>query len=418
MDFQEEKEKMKLYKLFNRKVFHIEPSIERIRGALKEIENPQKQFKSILIGGTNGKGSTAAFLETLLREHNLKTGLFISPHLVEENERWQINRENISDEDLEKYIEKIKPLIEKYNLTYFEASTLLAFKYFSDKNVDVAVLEVGLGGRWDATNVVEPEVSIITNVSLDHTHMLGDTVDKIASEKIGIARKDKPLVIGTEQMEIISKAILKGVKEIYHYPIGFSYKKKDKNRFDFFFKGKKIENLEISMLGDRQIHNASTALAGFFIFSEKEKIHVKEEKIRKALKDTFWPGRMQILGKNPSVVLDGAHNEEAIVETVKEIEKLFPNKEIVFVYSGMKDKNWKKIVNLLRHKGDVIFTKIPVSRGLDREDFKEFDFPFEENVKTAVEMAKIKALKENKIVVILGSLYLAGEVLKSIKKEG
>ena len=403
---------MKLYNLFNKKVFKIEPGLERIREALKEIGNPQNQFKSILIGGTNGKGSTAAFLESLLRKHGLKTGLFISPHLVEENERWQIDRENISDKELEEYIEKIKPLIEKYSLTYFEASTLLAFKYFADKNVDVAILEVGLGGRWDATNVVEPEVSIITNISLDHTHMLGDTLDKIASEKVGIARKEKPLVIGTEQMEIISKAILKGVKEIYHYPIGFSYKKKGENRFDFFFKRKKIENLEISMLGDRQIHNASTALAGFFIFSEKEKIQIKEEKIRKAIKETFWLGRMQILEKNPTVVLDGAHNEEAVVETVKEVEKLFPDKEIIFVYSGMKDKDWKKIVNLLKHKGEVIFTKIPVSRGLDEEDFKEFDFPFEKNIKTAVEMVKVKALKENKIVVILGSLYLAGEVLK------
>ncbi len=403
---------MKLYNLFNKKVFKIEPGLERIREALKEIGNPQNQFKSILIGGTNGKGSTAAFLESLLRKHGLKTGLFISPHLVEENERWQIDRENISDKELEEYIEKIKPLIEKYSLTYFEASTLLAFKYFADKNVDVAILEVGLGGRWDATNVVEPEVSIITNISLDHTHMLGDTLDKIASEKVGIARKEKPLVIGTEQMEIISKAILKGVKEIYHYPIGFSYKKKGENRFDFFFKRKKIENLEISMLGDRQIHNASTALAGFFILSEKEKIQIKEEKIRKAIKETFWLGRMQILEKNPTVVLDGAHNEEAVVETVKEVEKLFPDKEIIFVYSGMKDKDWKKIVNLLKHKGEVIFTKIPVSRGLDEEDFKEFDFPFEKNIKTAVEMVKVKALKENKIVVILGSLYLAGEVLK------
>ncbi len=407
---------MKLYNLFNKKVFKIEPGLERIREALKEIGNPQNQFKSILIGGTNGKGSTAVFLESLLREHGLKTGLFISPHLVEENERWQINRENISDKKLSEYIEEIKPLIEKYSLTYFEASTLLAFKYFSDEKIDIAVLEVGLGGRWDATNVVEPEISIITNVSLDHTHMLGDTVDKIASEKIGIARKEKPLLIGTEQIEIISKAILKGVKEIYHYPIGFSYKKKGKNRFDFLFKGKKIENLEISMLGDRQIHNAATALSGFFIFSEKEKIQIKEEKIRKALKETFWPGRMQILEKKTTVILDGAHNEEAIVETIKEVEKLFPDRKIIFVYSGMKDKDWKKIVNLLKHKGDVIFTKIPVSRGLDKEYFKEYDFPFEENIKTAVEMAKIKALKENKIVLILGSLYLAGEVLKIYKQ--
>ncbi len=403
---------MKLYKLFEKKVFHIEPGLERIKKACEEIGNPQDRFPSILISGTNGKGSTASFLESLFRNHGLKTGLFTSPHLVEENERWQVNRENIPDDILDIYINQLKPVIKKYNLTYFEASTLLAFKYFADKCVDIAVLEVGLGGRWDSTNIVYPEVSIITNVSLDHTHLLGDTTEKIAEEKLGIARKDKPLIIGSEQMEIISKAIMKGIREIYHYPIGFSYKKTGINSFDFFFKGKKIKDLQISMLGDRQIHNASTALAGFFVYVEKKGIDPDYQKIKKALKENRWHGRMEILEENPVVILDGAHNEDAVIKTIQEVEKIFPDKKFFIVYSGMRDKNWKKILNLLSYKGEVILTELPVSRGLKKEDFKDLNRPFIKDIKKAVEKAKEKAKKEKGIVLITGSLYLAGEVLK------
>ena len=403
---------MKLYKLFEKKVFHIEPGLERIKKACEEIGNPQDRFPSILISGTNGKGSTASFLESLFRNHGLKTGLFTSPHLVEENERWQINRENIPDDILDIYINQLKPVIKKYNLTYFEASTLLAFKYFADKCVDIAVLEVGLGGRWDSTNVVYPEVSIITNVSLDHTHLLGDTTEKIAEEKLGIARKDRPLIIGSEQMEIISKAIMKGIREIYHYPIGFSYKKTGINGFDFFFKGKKIKDLQISMLGDRQIHNASTALAGFFVYVEKKGIDPDYQKIKKALKENRWHGRMEILEENPVVILDGAHNEDAVIKTIQEVEKIFPGKKLFIVYSGMRDKNWKKILNLLSYKGEVILTELPVSRGLKEEDFKDLNRPFIKDIKEAVKKAKEKAKKEKGIVLITGSLYLAGEVLK------
>ncbi|HIQ24891.1 MAG TPA: bifunctional folylpolyglutamate synthase/dihydrofolate synthase, partial [Persephonella sp.] len=206
---------MKLFKLFNGKTFKIEPGLERIKKACEEIGNPQNKFPSILVAGTNGKGSTCAFLENIFRIHGFKTGLFTSPHIVEENERWQINRKNIENKKLEEYIKQIKYLIQKYELTYFEASTLLAFKYFADEKVDIAILEVGLGGRWDATNVATPEISVITNVSYDHMHMLGDTLEKIAFEKTGITRVDKPAVIGRNQEEILYWLKERKIKEYY-----------------------------------------------------------------------------------------------------------------------------------------------------------------------------------------------------------
>ncbi|WP_297493004.1 folylpolyglutamate synthase/dihydrofolate synthase family protein [Persephonella sp.] len=401
---------MKLYKLFEKKVFKIQPDLERIKKALGEIGNPHLNFNSILISGSNGKGSTAAFLESILREHSLKTGLFTSPHIIDENERWQINRKNITDEKLEDYISQLKPIIKKYDLTYFEASTLIAFKYFSDEKVDVAVLEVGLGGRWDATNVVYPEVSIITNVSLDHTDLLGDTLDKIAYEKLGISRKDRPLVIGQDQIEIISQAVMKGVREIYHYPIGFTYQIKD-NKMDYSFKNYKIEDIKPSLLGKRQFLNCAAAITGFLLFAERNLIKTDEKKIKDAVSTTFLPARMQILSDDPLIVLDGAHNEDAVIKTFKEIEELFPSRKIITIYGGMKDKDWKKILGIITYRSkEVICTQIPVSRSLKKSDFPP-ELKFCENVKQAIDTAK-SIYTSNSLILIIGSLYLSGEVLK------
>ena len=401
---------MKLYKLFEKKVFKIQPDLERIKKALGEIGNPHLNFNSILISGSNGKGSTAAFLESILREHSLKTGLFTSPHIIDENERWQINRKNITDEKLEDYISQLKPIIKKYDLTYFEASTLIAFKYFSDEKIDVAVLEVGLGGRWDATNVVYPEVSIITNVSLDHTDLLGDTLDKIAYEKLGISRKDRPLVIGQDQIEIISQAVMKGVREIYHYPIGFTYQIKN-NKMSYSFKNYKIEDIKPSLLGKRQFLNCAAAITGFLLFVERNRIKTDEKKIKDAVSTTFLPARMQILSDDPLIVLDGAHNEDAVIKTFKEIEELFPSRKIITIYGGMKDKDWKKILGIITYRSkEVICTQIPVSRSLKKSDFPP-ELKFCENVKQAIDTAK-SIYTSNSLILIIGSLYLSGEVLK------
>ncbi len=405
---------MKLYSLYNKKEFFINPGLERVKKAADYFGNPQKKFKSILISGTNGKGSTAAFLESIFRNHGYKTGLFTSPHLIKENERWQINRKQIKDETLEEYVEKIKPAIDKFNLTYFEASTLIAFLFFYEENVDIAILEVGLGGRWDATNIVEPEVSIITNVSIDHTHLLGNTIEKITFEKLGIARKDKPLVIGSNQSEILKQAKALGIREIYVFNKDFKVNIKNSLplTFDYSFKGKNTEDLKLSMLGSFQALNASTALTAFTVYSGD----FKESLVRKALYETKWTGRMQILVEKPLVVIDGAHNEDAIEKSFRELKSIFPDKRVVTIYSGMKDKDYRKIIQIVQNFSDtVIFTKIPVSRGLDRGDFKEFEGAFVESIEDAIKRA-VEMSDEKSVLFITGSLYLVGEVLKIFKK--
>ncbi|WP_457644097.1 bifunctional folylpolyglutamate synthase/dihydrofolate synthase [Persephonella sp.] len=406
---------MKLYRLFNKKVFHIQPDLERIKNALSEIGNPHETFHSILISGTNGKGSTAVYLESLLRHHGLKTGLFISPHVLEENERWQINRKNIENDKLDRYIFEIQDLIKKYNLTYFEASALLAFRYFSEENVDTAVLEVGLGGRWDATNVVYPEVSVITNVSLDHTHILGDSLTQIAREKLGIARKDRPLVIGTDQMEIISQAVMKGIKEIYHYPIGFTYQIRN-GSMEYIFRNRKIKDIRTSVPGDRQLSNAATAITAFLIYAEKKGIEIDENKIKKSILESFIPGRMQIVKEEPLMIVDGAHNLEAIMKTFEEIKRLYPDRKILTLFSGMKDKDLRNIISTIKAGSeDLIITRIPVSRSITEETISEFKgLVFVPDIEEALNRILEKA-DENTVILITGSLYLAGEVLKKLR---
>lgn len=401
---------MKLYSLFEKKVFNIDLGLERIKNALSEISSPQDRYPSVLIGGTNGKGSTAVFLEALLRYHGLKTGLFLSPHLIEENERWQINRKNITDEELQQQINLIKPLIDRYKLTYFEASALIAFNYFYTKGIDVGIFEVGLGGRLDATNVVNPQVSIITNVSLDHTHILGETTYEIAREKLGIGRKNRPLIIGSDQIEIISQAVMKGIREIYHYPFGYTYKIKN-NQMDYQFKDIKIEGIKPSLIGKRQFHNAATAITAFLVYCEKKQLNWSKEKIKKAVSSAYIPGRMQIIGKNPLVIVDGAHNTDAVIKTFNEIEQLFPEKRIITIYSGMKDKNWKDLLSIIKNRSDtVITTSLPFSRGLD-EELKTEGVVFIKNLENALEKAVSIAGKDS-VVLVTGSLYLVGEVLK------
>lgn len=405
---------MKLYELFKKKVFHIDLGLDRVKKALKDLDNPQESFKSVLISGTNGKGSTSAFLESLLRHSDFKVGLFTSPHLIDERERWQINREYISQEELEIYINRIKPLIEKYNLTYFEASTVLAFLYFADKKVDFAVLEVGLGGRFDATNVVYPDISIITNVSFDHTHILGDTLEKIAFEKLGIGRKDRPLVIGSNQTELINQAKSLGIGELYYLNRDFFYKSYIEDliqKVDYKFKNLSISGIEIKLLGDRQANNLATALTGYILLMERLGKAIDLDLIKKAVFNTSWQGRMEIVSKNPLVIVDGAHNEDALQKSFKELKNLFQDKNIITFISFMKDKDFKKLMDIaLKFSKDIFFVEMPFDRSLKSKELKRY-FP---NIKT-LSISDIQSnihKDSDNIFFITGSLYFVGEVLK------
>jgi dihydrofolate synthase/folylpolyglutamate synthase len=412
---------MKIYELFYKKEFDIKVGLDRIKKALKELGNPEKEFKSILISGTNGKGSTSAYIESLLRHYGLNVGLYTSPHLVRENERFQINRIEISDKELDKYIENIKPLIDKYQLSYFETTTLIAFLYFRDKKVDIAVLEVGLGGRWDATNVVYPEISVITNVSLDHTHILGDTLEKIAFEKLGIARKDRPLIVGRNQKEIIEQAKSLGIKDIIYPPRDYSYTYRHENNlttidYEFFRENIAISDIKSKLLGKRQGENIATALTSFITLVKNLNLKIDIELIKEAISSTRWKGRMEILSEKPLTIIDGSHNEEAISKTLEEIRELFPNRELYIIYSSMKDKNWKKYINLLlNNSNELVFVEMDIDRGLKAEEVKKYfsQLTTFNNFNQAYLYLTNKTEDKNPLILILGSLYFIGDILKN-----
>ncbi|NPA12950.1 MAG: bifunctional folylpolyglutamate synthase/dihydrofolate synthase [Aquificae bacterium] len=405
---------MKLYDLFKKKAFHIDLSLDRVEKALSHLSNPHKEIKGIIVSGTNGKGSTASFIESIARHHNLKTGLFTSPHLIQENERWRINNTPIDNSRLEEYINIIKPLIDRYSLTYFEACTVLAFKFFKDENVDIGIFEVGLGGRLDATNLLNPEVSVITNVSLDHTHLLGNTTWEIAKEKLGIARKDRPLVIGSNQMEIISQAVIMGIREIYHYPKGFFIQKKD-GFYHYRFGDLQVNNLQINLLGEYQPVNCATGITAFTLFAGRTGLTLDKNSIREGVKNTKIAGRLEVVREQPTVILDGAHNTEAVEKLFKSLKKLFPNKRIITVFSAMADKNWERLLDIVKSNSHKVLTvKMPFERGIKEDDIKG-KAEFYKTVEGGLEKAFKTANRED-IILITGSLYLVGEALKLLKK--
>ncbi|WP_457641787.1 bifunctional folylpolyglutamate synthase/dihydrofolate synthase [Persephonella sp.] len=410
---------MKLYNLFHKKVFQIQPGLEKIKKALAELGNPEKKFRSVLISGTNGKGSTASFFESLLRHHRYKTGLFTSPHLVKENERWQINRKNISDEKLNYYINQIKPVIEKYQLTYFEASTIIAFKYFSDENVDFAVLEVGLGGRWDATNVVYPELSVITNVSLDHTHLLGNTIESIAFEKLGISRIDRPLILGSSQFELIYLAKMRGIQQIIYPPDKYSFKgyvDRDFTTIDYRYRNIELNSIKSKILGKRQIQNIATALTAFLVLSEKENIPYNEEKIKEAVFSNRWSGRMEVIKKKPLVIIDGAHNKDAVTQTLQELKEIYPEKKIITIYGGMKDKEWQDIIRIIENFSErIYFTEMPFDRSINRQIFNRY-FSYKVFSSPGEALKEVENTVDNSsLILVTGSLYLIGEIKKEVE---
>ncbi|HIP86518.1 MAG TPA: bifunctional folylpolyglutamate synthase/dihydrofolate synthase, partial [Aquifex sp.] len=197
---------MLLWDLFKGLELNFTPTLERVRKACQKAGNPQNSYPSVIVGGTNGKGSTTAFLERLYRYHGLKTGRFVSPHLVDETERWRIDNVPIDEETLKVYVNRIKPLMEEFKLTYFESAVCIASLLFKDEGVDIAVVEAGLGGRWDASKVHSPLVTAITNVGLDHTKWLGETLEEIANDKTELIYPNRPIILGTDEEPLFSIA--------------------------------------------------------------------------------------------------------------------------------------------------------------------------------------------------------------------
>ncbi len=396
--------------------FGIRPGLERISRLMDALGHPERNMKVILVTGTNGKGSITSFLASILKEAGYRTGSYFSPHLVNYNERFKINGKSIIDTKLRKYEKEILALLRSgYEMTEFEAFTAIAYKYFADENCDFAVMEIGMGGRLDATNIAEECISIITNVDLEHTEYLGGTIEQIAREKSGIMKKGICITgahgnaLGIIKKESENRNLQLRVlnEDIFAKIVSASDKKTIFNYVGHeFFNG-----LETRLIGRHQVSNAELAVAA------AEELGIEEDAIRSGIKNAKNPGRLEIVSHNPSVVLDGAHNPHGIRELIGNLD-LFRYDRLSIVFAAMKDKDWKEMIRLLAPHCDWFIATQP--KGERAEDAKKVakeagayvDSIAEKNLKKAIAIAKRHAGKKG-MVLICGSLYLIGEI-KSI----
>jgi len=369
---------------------------------LNYLDNPETKFKSIHIGGTNGKGSTSSLIASVLQEAGYKVGLYTSPHLKDFRERIRINGEMISEDEVTKFITQNRCFFEENNLSFFEMTVGLAFKYFADQQVDIALIEVGLGGRLDSTNVINPLLSVITNIGWDHMNMLGNTLSEIACEKAGIIKANTPVVIGEYTDETQSIFIDKA--NLMTAPIWFAS--------DLIH-----ENLVSVLQGDYQKMNKKTALTAlnalkaYFSFQREHII----AGFLNVSQNTNFAGRWQILGQNPLIVADTAHNKDGLEIVMKQVSRQTFN-TLHFVFGVVNDKDLDKIIHLLPKSAQYYIAKPNVPRGLDVDLladvlFKnDFSFTSYLSISDAFNQAKINA-GSGDMIYIGGSTFVVAEVL-------
>lgn len=403
-----------LDELYSYSMHGIKLGLENIKTLCKEMGEPQKDYKVIHVAGTNGKGSTSTTIETILLEAGYRVGKYTSPHILKFNERIRANGQDITDEDIVKYYQLVKDIVAKTGLrpTFFEMTTAMMFKYFSDLKLDYVVLETGMGGRFDATNVCEADICVITNVGLDHTEYLGDTIYKIAKEKAGIIKNCPKVIVADSNSEFL-KAISEEKAEI----INVLEKYKDA-RMKLDFKGfvTRIEigeeSYDFSLFGDYQFKNFLTA------YEVVTELGIDREIIKKACKKVVWQCRFERYFEKPLVILDGAHNEDGMRELCKIIEQGYRSDEVVIITSILKDKDVKHMLKLMRKISDnIVFTSLEDNpRGTTGEKILEQledkrGCLVENDMKKAYEIAKNL---NKKIIVVCGSFYTLSKFKEEI----
>jgi dihydrofolate synthase / folylpolyglutamate synthase len=406
--------------------------LERTERLLKLVGDPHKKIRLIHIAGTNGKGSTSSILGKVLIEHGYKVGFFNSPHLEEIEETIRINDDNIAEEELVNLLEEIKPYVNKIveegykHPTEFEVLTCVMFLYLYRQKVDFGVIEVGLGGRLDSTNVITPILSIITPISLDHTNILGNTVEEITSEKVGIIKENIPVITCKQKDKVIniikSKALLTNSKltivdsnnfnllEIVNDDIPYQ-------RVSINFNNNKY-TLDLSLLGKHQIINLSLAIKALEELQRLNYINIEINKLYKGVKSVKWKGRLEVLKKNPYIVIDGAHNIAGIEFLKSNIEEYFKYKKLYLILGILADKNVEEMVKVIAPLATEVYTVTPNSiRAASANELKEIVLRYNNNCiafddyDKVIQLSLSKASKDD-LIIASGSLYMIGEIRK------
>jgi len=401
------------------------PGLERITRLMKLLGNPQDQLKFIHIGGTNGKGSTAAFLSNILRRAGYKTGLFISPFIERFNERMQINNECISDEELAQITTFVKPYSDSMEdaPTEFELITAIAFIYFINNNCDIVVLEVGMGGEFDATNIINaPELAILTSIGLDHMDYLGDTIEKIAQTKAGIIKENCDVVLykQSEEVQAVIEARCREQGARLYISEPEELKLTDADIFHQTFASPYGE-LTVTLPAQYQKNNLAAVLKSVEVLRNKN-YTISSRNITDGLLDTRWPGRFEILRERPLFIADGAHNPQGMEAAVKSLKALFPGKKIILLLGILSDKDYRQMLDMILPLAKaVVCTSPPSPRALSAQMLKtevmkraDVDAVAAENIRDAVNAALRTAAPED-IICAIGSLYMIGEIKTSLK---
>jgi dihydrofolate synthase/folylpolyglutamate synthase len=413
-----------LEKIFNLRGGIIDLRLDRMRQALALFNHPENQFPSLHIAGTNGKGSTAALLHNILQQAGYRTALYTSPHLESFTERIRIGHEEIAQTEVVSLADEILHCTVEANvpLTFFEFITVMAFIYFARNRVDVAVIEVGLGGRLDATNVVTPLVSVITTIAKDHEAYLGPDELSIAREKGGIIKPRIPVICGkvSEPVTAVLQEIAR-LRESPAYFLGtsFSFLLKNESLFDYIGIKQNLSGLALALRGRHQLANASLALAALELVNEY--FPVPQVALRYGLETVQWPGRLELISERPLVILDGAHNPEGVRALADALIELRQGRKIKLLFATMADKEWQLMLEILAKLADeIIFTRVSMERSADPELLaKNIPVPIPSRViqdsQTAL-AALLDRAQPDDILVVAGSLYLLGEVRPRLSK--
>jgi len=404
---------------------------------LEILGNPQEKLKLVHIAGTNGKGSTTAMVTALLREKGFKVGMYTSPYLEEFEERIQINGENIEKRRLGKLMDKVKGAVDRVVLeklnhpTEFEIITCLMLLYFYEEKIDYGVIEVGLGGRLDSTNVITPIISVITSISYDHTNLLGNTLTEISNEKAGIIKERIPVVIypqEAEVLQVIEKKSFEMNSEIYRINKmdGNFIRIVDEDKISQIVEIKmeeKIIEINLPLLGEHQITNLQLALKTYDVICKRENIEFNEDEIKKAIGKVKWIGRLEVMEREPLIVIDGAHNIQGIKALKENVQKYFKYKDMYLLLGILADKQVHDMVREIAPLAKKIIALTPLSdRAEIAEDLKKEILLYntncvaQESYEKALEMVLDEADLDD-LILISGSLYMVGDMRKKIRNK-
>jgi len=377
-----------LIELYSIKEWKFKLGLKNMRILLKKLGNPEKKLKCIHVAGTNGKGSVCAMINSILTDVGYKVGMYTSPHLKKFNERIRINNKLISDKEIVKYYLKVKKHVT--NQSFFEITTAMMFLYFFDKKVDFAVLEVGLGGRLDSTNIIIPLISVITNIGYEHTDRLGKKLEKIAFEKSGIIKENIPVITGAEGIA------LQTIKNI---------SKEKKSRL---FLINSIKKIKLGLRGNFQLKNAALAIKTLEILNKNNHIKIDKNNIENGLKNTEWSGRFQFIGKN--ILVDCSHNPDGFKILFNELKSLQYDK-LILIVGFLKDKDIKKISKIIK-ADKIILVKPKDERAANPLKIKKYfnNAIIINDTKKAFKYAKKISYKKD-LILVTGSIYVVGEII-------